>query len=261
MPKGQYGLHQVWLPSCYRVLLDHPGRLCVSRCQICHHALFFLSLMVHTLCRLLIPHLSYYFRYCKPTKETQTNNDILRPPGAWGDTGQMLWALGEASLLKRGLALAMWVSISLCHFALGTRDCSPPPLLRSADISFRLYLGPFQLTSECCTISPGCQMVKGSLSYWTGQTGQYGGSANFRDKQETQCHWFQTLDLIFFTLPISGKDIYGQRLTIHHFWPSLRRAWQLLPWDYRNFSFSSKSVMLQTEYKPDWGLVVNRNAV
>lgn len=96
---------------------------------------FFLSVIVHTLCVVPVLHLSYYFRYFKPAKEAQTSNYILGLPGAGGDRGQVLRALGEAILLEVGLALAVWVSISLCHFVLGTSDSLSLYLARRADIA------------------------------------------------------------------------------------------------------------------------------
>lgn len=109
-------------------------------------------------------------------------------------------------------------------------------------------------------------MMKGNLPYWTGWTNQYRGSASFRNQQKLNVTgsspWIKTF--FFLTLTISRKDIYAQRLTIHYLLPSLSRVWQLLPQAYRFiylFIFSSKTVFLQFEYKPDWGLVVDRNAV
>lgn len=64
----------------------------------------------------------------------------------------------------------------------------------------------------------------------------------------------------FFTLTISGKDVYGERLTMHHLLLSLRWAWQRRPWDNRNVSFSSKSAMLQMGNKPDGALVADGTA-
>lgn len=108
-------------------------------------------------------------------------------------------------------------------------------------------------------------MMKGNLPYWTGWTNQYRGSASFRNQQKLNVTgsspWIKTF--FFLTLTISGKDICAQR---HYLLPSVSRVWQLLPQAYRFFFpffffFSSKTVFLQFEYKPDWGLVVDRNAV
>lgn len=193
---------------------------------------FFLSLIVHTLYGLPVSHISYYFRYCKLTKETQTNNDISGLSGAWGDTGQMLWALGEASLLKRGLALAMWVSISLCHFALGL-GTAPHPLYWGVQIQPKSWnLHHWDRFSWLLKVAQFPQDVK----WWRkvcltelvepGNTeGQQILGTNGNTKSLVSALGFT----FFFTLTINGKDICGKRLTMHHLLPSLRRAWQLLP--------------------------------
>lgn len=164
---------------------------------------FFLGVMVHMLCVMPIPHLSYYFGYCKLkkkqklAKETQTSNYILE---AWRDRGQVIRALGEAILLKVGLALAVRVSTSLWHSVLGTRD------------SHSLYLG-VQILPKTWTFVTGIISAdkwrlhnflkmwndEGNfvLLNWANQTVQR--VSKFRDKQRLNVIGFSPWIYFFFS--------------------------------------------------------------
>lgn len=166
---------------------------------------FFLSVIVDTLCGVPVPHLSYYFRYCKPAKEAQTSNYILGLPGAGGDRGQVLRTLGETILLKPTFC---------CGFGLSSVGVHQTVPLCLGDQGLPLPL----LTQECRYSPKAWTFITGTISVeewrlynflkmwndggnfvvliWTNQTVQR--VSKFRDEQRFNVIGFSPWIYFFF---------------------------------------------------------------